>query len=65
LPCTAPSPQRNSENTGIGIPSTTSSSAYAAAKNLYAWEFRRARRFGSLIPYEHPQRAVVWVKLFD
>ena len=36
---------------------------YAAGKTLYAWEFRDAEWFEPPAPYEHPQGAVIWVKL--
>ena len=36
---------------------------YAGGKPLYAWEFTRARRYDCPPDYEHPQGAVIWVKL--
>ena len=36
---------------------------YAAGKPLYAWEFTKARRYDWPLDYEHPQGAVIWVKL--
>lgn len=36
---------------------------YAAGKPLYGWEFRDAHRFESPALYDHPQGAVIWVKL--
>ena len=36
---------------------------YAAGGPLFAWELTGARRLSSPLPYEHPQGAVIWVKL--
>jgi hypothetical protein len=37
--------------------------AYDTGNGLYAWEFRDAHRYDTPIPYDHPQGAVIWVKL--
>jgi hypothetical protein len=36
---------------------------YAAGKQLFAWEFHHPQWFEPPGPYEHPQGAVIWVKL--